>query len=230
MKRVELKFARRKDVNDLCEVERKAWALPGEIIIAEPRKIKRRVETKQVVTIARVDGEPAGSQFAFQFDWNGNVDTLTTWDKMTHEGWTDKAHNSDGSTGFLVGVGVISKFRQDVFANNLVDSSQRISQLLLINTFRELYQRGVRKVVGCARIPFYHQKPGLAVERFCQLKRSDGLLFDPVLRFHKRLGADIIKPIVYAMDDNQSLNGGCWVRYDLDYVFSMTPWNTVYIK
>jgi hypothetical protein len=225
MKKVSLQFAGRDDVKGLCDIEHAAWSLPGEVIEAEPRKIEKRVETGQVVTIARVGGQPAGSQFAFKFNWNGNVETLTTWDDLTANGWTDKVHVPDGNTGFLVGVGVVPKFRQDVFENNLVESPQRISQLLLVNTFIKLHQEGIRHVVGCARIPFYHQKSVLDIEAYCSYRCDDKKLFDPVLRFHERLGAKIIKPVAYAMDDQESLDGGCWVKYDLDHVLSVSPWD-----
>jgi hypothetical protein len=34
----------------------------------------------------------------------------------------------------------------------------------------------------------------LEIERYAQWRRPDGLLFDPWMRVHERLGADVLKP------------------------------------
>ncbi len=224
---VSLHFATKNDIKALCFVEEHAWSLQGEVIKAEPEKIHKRVETGQIVTIAKINRQPVGSQFAFRMNWNGNLESLTTWDQLTSEGWTDKVHVSTGNTGFLIGVGVVPKFRGQGFSSNLVSSPQRISQLLIINTLKGLYSQGVKQAIACARIPMYNQKPKMLVEEYCRLHREDGQLFDAVLRFHKGLTAQILKPIDYAMNDLESLDGGCWVKYDLDVVFSASPWNEV---
>jgi hypothetical protein len=54
----------------------------------------------------------------------------------------------------------------------------------------------------------------MEIGEYCRFRRDDGRLFDPVLRFHELLGASIIKPVVFAMEDEQSMDAGCWVKYD----------------
>ena len=201
-------------IESLCRVERLAWSSPGENIEADPKKISLRLESfSEGVSLAMIGKIPAGSQYSFLFDWDGNPSHFTTWDEVTHEGWTNKVHVNGGNTGFLVGVGVVPEFRRQTFMSNICGEEKRISDLLIINTLRKLFAAGVEQVAACARIPLFHTKPELSVFEYCALKREDGKLYDPVLRFHQHLGAALIKPVAYAMEDAESLNGGCFVLY-----------------
>jgi hypothetical protein len=203
-----------KEIDMLLEVEKRAWSTIGENISASKDKLSLRVNDGQSVVLATSNGDPAGTQYAFRFNWNGDYDLLTSWDELTGEGWTNKVHNPTGDTGFLVGVGVVPEFRKKRFLHNLRwEGEFRISELLIALTLDNLFTSGVEKVIANARIPLYHTRPSLSVEEYCQLRRDDGLLYDSVLRFHEKMGAVIIKPVLYSMEDVESLNGGCWVLY-----------------
>jgi len=206
------------EIDSLVEVEKLAWSTPGENISACREKLLARVEShesSQSVVLSTVKGLPAGSQYAFRFDWDKNIDGLRSWDEYTAEGWTDRVHNPLGNTGFLVGVGVVPKFRGIKVGHNLRWSGEyKISELLIAVTLDNLFiQGGVHQVIANARIPFYHKMPKMSADDYCGFRREDGRLFDPVLRFHERMGAEIIKPVAYSMEDAESLNGGCWVIY-----------------
>jgi len=207
---------RDEDVQALCEVESLAWASPGENITANPEKIAARLRAFPLgVTLATVLGKPAGSQFAFTFNWDYDLERLTTWDELTNFGWTDIVHLNGAKTGFLVGVGVIPEFRGIKFQHNLPGIEERkISELLIIFTLRKLFENGVDSVIACARVPAKYKKPDMGISDYCQFRRENGELYDPVLRFHERLGAKIVKLVAYAMEDFESMNAGCWVKYD----------------
>lgn len=200
----------------LAEVERLAWASDGQHISAATAKIAARIEVfPQGVTLATIDGTEAGSQYAFQLSWDGNPNSLTSWDEMTAEGWYNRVHYSQGNTGFLVGVGVVPCFRGSRVAHNLRWNGRfKLSELLIARTLDMLFDHGVHRVIGNARVPAYHQRPDLSIDAFCTFRRPDGKLFDPVLRFHERMGARILKPVEYSMEDDESLNAGCWVIYE----------------
>lgn len=204
-------------IDYLVEVEKLAWSSSGENIEACREKLALRAETypgHQSVILAMVGDEPAGSQYAFQFNWDNDVDGLSSWDDYTASGWTDKVHVTGGNTGFLVGVGVVPKFRGIKVSHNLRWRGEyKISELLIAKTLDNLFRKGAKQVIANARIPFYHKQPDLSIHEYCSLRREDGKLFDPVLRFHERMGAEIIKPVAYSMEDVESLNGGCWVMY-----------------
>ena len=103
-----------KDVDYLVEVEKLAWSTPGENISACREKLLARVEShggSQSVVLATIEKKPTGSQYAFRFNWDKNINGLCSWDEYTAEGWTNKIHSPLGNTGFLVGVGVVPEFR-----------------------------------------------------------------------------------------------------------------------
>lgn len=203
-------------IDALCEVEKLAWSSPGENIEADREKIKKRLECfPQGVTLAVVGGKPAGSQYSFKLNFDDDPSELGSWDELTHSGWINEVHRPSGKTGFLVGVGVVPEFRRLAFCSNIAIEERRISELLIIYTLDKLKASGAINVIACARVPLYYTKPELSISEYCALDRNDGELYDPVLRFHKRLGATIIRPIEYSMEDAESLDAGCWVRYNL---------------
>jgi len=205
------------DMDFLVEVEKLAWSSPGKNIEACRQKLQARVESHskgQSVVLALIDGVAAGSQYAFRFNWDENVNNLRSWDEYTAEGWTDKVHDPQGSTGFLVGVGVVPTFRGTKVIHNLRwPGEYKISELLIAATLDNLFGGGVRQVIANARIPAYCQHPEMDVGAYCAFRREDGRLFDPVLRFHERMGAKMLKPVPYSMEDKESRNAGCWVIY-----------------
>jgi hypothetical protein len=195
-----------------------AWASPGKNIEACREKLRARVEShqqSQSVVLALVDGIAARSQYAFKFNWDRDVCALRSWDEYTAEGWTNKVHKPQGTTGFLVGVGVVPAFRGIRVGHNLRwQGEYKISELLIAATLDNLLMHdSVKEVIANARIPSYHKHPEMSVDEYCGFRRDDGKLFDPVLRFHERMGAQILKPVPYSMEDQESLNAGCWVMY-----------------
>ena len=208
------------DIDNLIIVEELAWGSPGENVLASRAKIEGRINSGQCISLAMCDGKPIGSQYAFRFNWDGDTKKLGSWDKHTAEGWTDKVHIPNGNTGFLIGVGVIPEFRGLKFENNLrLWPADKISRLLIAFTLRKMFDiradiEPVKSIIGNARVPFYHLHADLSIKEYCKLRREDGKLFDPVLRFHKSMGAELIKPCKFSMEDAESLNAGCWVKYE----------------
>jgi len=199
----------------LAEIERLAWASQGENISANIKKLEARMECFPAgITLATVDGLAAGSQYSFLLNWNGGADSLTSWDDMTANGWYNHVHRTDGNTGFLVGVGVIPNFRGERLHHNLRwQGPFKLSELLIARTLDLLFATGVKQVIGNARVPGYHLRPNLSIEDYCSLRREDNKLFDPVLRFHEHMGAQILKPVPYSLEDAESRDAGCWVIY-----------------
>jgi len=206
----------------LYEVETRAWNVTGENLTASREKLLERITShgnSQTVVLATVNEKAAGSQYAFRFNWDEDINNLKSWDQYTNNGWTSQVHKPDGNTGFLVGVGVIPEFRGQKFEHNLKwPGTYRLSELLIAFTLDDLFDKGAKQVIANARVPFYHKRPDINIKEYCDFRRGDGLLFDPVLRFHERMGARIIKPIGYSMEDEESLNAGCWVLYQQKFV------------
>lgn len=201
----------------LMEVENKAWNTPGANIAASMEKIKNRVQVfSDGVTLAIAGNYSVGSQYAFRTSqWNGDPNTLTSWDDYTNYGSYEATHDSKGAYGFLVGVGVVPEFRGKYFSWR--HERMKASELLIAYTLQTLFADGVEAVIGNARVPAYHTRAELTIEEYCFLRREDRALYDPVLRFHERMGARILKPVAYSLEDVESCNAGCWVIYEYPY-------------
>ena len=209
-------------IDNLMIIEELAWESPGENVSASRAKILGRIKSGQCISIATCAGKPVGSQYAFRFNWDGDIKNLGSWDEHTADGWTEKVHVPNGNTGFLVGVGVIPEFRGFKVEHNLKYLRDiKVSELLIAYTImRLMFNHGgdgsVKRIIGNARVPFYRLHPELSINDYCNLRRDDGKLFDPVLRFHEKMGAIILKPCEFSMDDSESLNAGCWIEYNYD--------------
>jgi hypothetical protein len=205
------------DLHLLLNVEQKGWCDDGENLSATIDKIRSRVAAfPRGVTIATAGGSAAGSQYAFQFQWDGNPESLTSWEELTNSGCYWERHQPDGNTGFLVGVGVVPDCCGIRYTHaERWSEPLKASELLIARTLDVLFSQGCERVIANARVPFYHKRPDLTVEEYCSLRRADDCtLFDPVLRFHERMGARIFKPVGYSMHDPESRDAGCWVMYE----------------
>ena len=203
----------------LMQVETQAWNTVGEDICASSEKIKKRMlklpnNTLIAYDLSSDDRSVAGSQYCFKLDWNGDPTLLTSWDDLTEKGNIEKVHNPKGNTGFLVGVGVVPEYRNKKYGHTLwFKEKYKVSELLIAFALNKLFEANALQVIANARIPHYHLKPEMNVVDYCNYRKDDGKLFDPVLRFHERMGAKILKPVEFSMEDEESRNGGCWVLY-----------------
>jgi len=55
-------------------------------------------------------------------------------------------------------------------------------------------RRGLARVIAPVRPNWKERYPLVPIERYAAWRREDGLLFDPWLRVHERLGATVLKP------------------------------------
>jgi GNAT superfamily N-acetyltransferase len=66
---------------------------------------------------------------------------------------------------------------------------------LALQAMRELAGRhGLTALIAPVRPNWKERYPLVAIERYAEWRRADGLLFDPWLRVHERAGATVLKP------------------------------------
>jgi hypothetical protein len=55
-------------------------------------------------------------------------------------------------------------------------------------------RHGLGAVIAPVRPSWKERYPLVPIERYAAWRRDDGLLFDPWMRVHERLGADVLRP------------------------------------
>jgi hypothetical protein len=114
--------------------------------------------------------------------WNGTSDDLPT-------GWDDGL--TRGALGALNGVApnTLCAIQGTVSANFLGCGLGSA----LVQTMRKLASdRGFNALIAPARPSYKTRYPLTPIERYITWTREDGLLFDPWLRVHQRLGASVL--------------------------------------
>jgi hypothetical protein len=69
-----------------------------------------------------------------------------------------------------------------------------LSRLALQGMVSVARAHGLGALVAPVRPSWKERYPLVPIERYAAWRRADGLLFDPWLRVHERLGGDVLKP------------------------------------
>ena len=86
-----------------------------------------------------------------------------------------------------VPVGVNAQVPRDLQGRGL--STQALKAML------ELARRhGLTRLIAPVRPSLKERYPLIPIDRYAAWRRADGLLFDPWMRVHERLGATVLKP------------------------------------
>lgn len=112
---------------------------------------------------------------------------------------------SDGSVNHLpVGIdGAIARGLDEAGANVLCapvimvprDIQGRGVSAAAVRAMREVaHRRGLDSLIAPVRPSGKDRYPLTPIERYARRRRSDGVLFDPWMRVHERVGADLLKP------------------------------------
>jgi hypothetical protein len=75
------------------------------------------------------------------------------------------------------------------------DAQSRGISAAALAAMRDLAARhGLGALIAPVRPNWKERYPLVPIERYAQWRRDDGVLFDPWLRVHERLGATVVKP------------------------------------
>lgn len=122
----------------------------------------------------------------------------SSWEKITDNGYI-LTHNPKGNALYVVSIGAISRSGGGSF---LINAQKNLAKKL-----------DLKFLVLGSRIPYYNsyclKRGEINVEDYVFLRRNNGELFDPELRFYVRNGLKITQVISdYMKDDKESRNYG----------------------
>jgi hypothetical protein len=128
-----------------------------------------------------VDGdEPVARARSIPVRWDGSVDDLPDGiDGAIARGFEEKSANA--LCALLIAV---SHSQQ----------SRGLSRFALEGMVAIARARGFQSLIAPVRPSWKERYPLAPIERYAAWRRADGLLFDPWMRVHERLGAEIVKP------------------------------------
>lgn len=123
----------------------------------------------------------------------------TSWESITDNGYIKNTHNPEGNSIYVVSIGAVSRSGG---GSALIKAQKDLTQKL-----------NLKYLILGARIPGYDyyckQNGDIKIEDYVKLKREDGELLDPELRFYTRNGLKLTKIISnYMEDDKESRNYG----------------------
>jgi len=148
---------------------------------------------------AFVDGKGAGNLKSFRINLDLHQD-IASWRDIT-SGGTGSGHDPSGTTLYVSSLGVSPKYRGARLGQTLVDHAKDLA-----------IDMGCRQIALGCRVPEYHKHADIPIGDYIRMRREDGQLFDPELRFYSRCGLTFIRPLPEYMsgkdEDPESLNYG----------------------
>jgi acyl transferase domain-containing protein/enoyl-CoA hydratase/carnithine racemase/acyl carrier protein/NAD(P)-dependent dehydrogenase (short-subunit alcohol dehydrogenase family) len=188
--------ARLSDLTELMVLERRCWARA----LRTPKAVlERRIARDpkgQLVLIA--DGGVAGVIYSQSIAHADALDGVSS-------AQVDALHRPDGKVVQFLAINVLPEMQQRALGDQLLE-------FMLIT--RSL-QRHVSSVVAITRCKNFAVHGG-ELSDYIRLRNAQGVLADPVLRFHELHGATIDKVMPgYRPDDTDNAGCGVLVRYDI---------------
>ena len=191
---LEVRNARKADLDNVIELENKVWP-PGTRSSRE--KFESRLKIFPEGFFLAYDNENLiGVSTSQIIKYDGS--TIESWERITDYGFI-RTHNSKGNALYVVSIGAISRSGG---GSALIQAQKELVTKLNLDFL----------VLG-SRIPGYNsycnEQEEVSIEEYVQLKRENGEILDPELRFYTRNGLSL-KEIKanYMEDDKESRNYG----------------------
>jgi len=192
---IEIKNAEIKDLDSIVELENQIWP---EGTKANKEKFESRLKIfPEGFFLAYDNGKLIGtstSEIIFYEPENPPI----SWESVTDNGYI-RNHNPNGNALYIVSVGALSRSGG---GSALIQAQINLAEKLRLEFL----------VLG-ARIPNYNaycnERGEINIENYVKLRREDGQLLDPELRFYTRNGLTLAKTMPnYMEDDKESRNYG----------------------
>ena len=147
--------------------------------------IYRRWPRYQLALFAPDAGQMIASANGLTLAWDGPADELPDegWEWVMHQAQLELAAGKTPKTACALGVTI----RPDARGQNL---SRQMLELLRAQAKAD----GFRRLIIPVRPNFKARYPLTPIEEYVRWTNAEGLPFDPWLRVHARLGAEIVRP------------------------------------
>ena len=192
---INIRNAEKQDLNDVVRLENEIWP---EGTRATKDKFESRLKIfPQGFFLALADKDIIGVSTSEIINYDLK-NPPKSWEEVTDNGYI-RNHNPYGNAIYVVSIGAISR---------------RGGGSALVQAQKDLAQRlNLEFLVLGARIPGYDayckEHGDINIKDYIKLKREDGELIDPELRFYTRNGLKIFKIVPsYMEDDKESRNYG----------------------
>ena len=192
---INIRNAKKQDLNDVVRLENEIWP---EGTRATKDKFESRLKIfPQGFFLALADKDIIGVSTSEIINYDLK-NPPKSWEEVTDNGYI-RNHNPYGNAIYVVSIGAISR---------------RGGGSALVQAQKDLAQRlNLEFLVLGARIPGYDayckEHGDINIKDYIKLKREDGELIDPELRFYTRNGLKIFKIVPsYMEDDKESRNYG----------------------
>ena len=199
---IEIRNAKQEDIDKVVELENEIWP---EGTRASREKFESRFKIfPQGFFVAFKNNQMIGVSTSEIINYDVQ-NPPTSWESITDNGFIEKTHITDGTSLYVVSIGAISRSGA---GSALLEAQKKLKQEL-----------GLEFLVLGARIPgygsYYETKGKIDIQDYVKLKREDGQLLDPELRFYSRNGLKLSKIVPnYMEDDRESRNFGAIVNYE----------------
>lgn len=140
-------------------------------------------------TLLDDEGNVVANAFTIPFYWDGDLNTLPPgWDEVIAFGFADKAAGRQPNTLSALAAEVVPEHQGKGLSAEPLKQMHRLAKA-----------HGFTSLLAPVRPTLMSKYPTVPVEQYAYWTREDGLPFDPWMRVHARLGAEVIKPAPRSM-------------------------------
>ena len=192
----------------LAEIEGLCWPYG---MAADTKCFCKRIKVyPEGQLMAELSGKPVGvacaQRITKQFLDSGPI----LYRRLTDNGCFAGSHNPSGEIFQLVTVSVDPDSRGFNLGRKLVDCELEYARNL----------PGIKRIIGFTRpAGYFRYGDKMSIEEYVKLRRGDGQLVDPVLKFHLGAGARVISIHAgYRQNDKDALGYGIFIEYDMAHM------------
>lgn len=204
---ISIKNANLNDLDGILNVEKEAWP---EEIRAPKEKFKKRMELfPKGFFVAKTEEKIVGYIISEIIEYAPDK-IISSWNKITDNGWMEKTHNPKGNSLYIVSIGVLPKCFGGGIGTKLLRAEKELVKKLNLNYL----------VLG-SRVPNYrkaYEKNKISIKDYVYSKNDNGGYTDPLLRFCAKEGLKLLNDhhIVegYMPGDKESMEYGVVMIWD----------------